>query len=188
MQKKAITSSAPKRTGRPSSYTQEFADKICDLIAEGRSERSICKMAGMPSMMTLWRWKEQYPEFRYRSVCAREASAEIFNERRIKKAQDLYDEAIRRLQAGEDFPRGVVEAIRASMQEDAREAGNRDDRNFGDRKRVALTGADGGAVKVESKTEYDLSQLTIEQLTNLEEILMDAENSKSPRDSQVEGS
>lgn len=188
MATKTVKPTAPKRSGRPSKYTEELAGKICDLIAEGHSERSICKMEGMPNLSTLWRWKDQYPEFCNRSVRAREASAEIFNERRMKKAQDLYNEAMNRLQIDEDFPRGVVEAIKASMQEDAREAGNRDDRNFGDRKRVALTGADGGAVKVESKTEYDLSQLTIEQLTNLEEILMNAENSKSPRDSQVEGS
>lgn len=35
-------------------------------------------------------------------------------------------------------PRGVVEAIRASMQEDAREAAIRDDSRYGDRKRVGV--------------------------------------------------
>ena len=54
----------------------------------------------------------------------------------MEKAQALYEEAMSRLESGEGFPRGVVEAIRASMQEDAREAALRDDSRYGDRKRV----------------------------------------------------
>ena len=65
----------------------------------------------------------------------------------------MYEEAKRRLATGESFPKGVVDAIRISIQEDAREAGLRDDSRFGDRKKVALTGADGGAVKIEAKQE-----------------------------------
>ena len=69
---------------------------------------------------------------------AREASAELFNDRRMEKAQALYEEAMSRLESGEGFPRGVVEAIRASMQEDAREAALRDDSRYGDRKRLGV--------------------------------------------------
>ena len=68
-------------------------------------------------------------------------------------------------------PKGVVEAIKVSIQEDAREAGLRDDSRYGDRKRVALTGADGGAVKVETKQQYDLSNLSVSDLEKLEAIL-----------------
>ena len=46
------------KMGRPSIYTPELAEKICDLIREGKSERQICKMPGMPDAKTLLRWKD----------------------------------------------------------------------------------------------------------------------------------
>lgn len=127
-----------KKIGRPSMYSKELADKIIGLVEDGVSERKICQMPGMPSMRTLSTWKDKYPEFLQRSARARAASAEIYNDRRMEKAQSLYEDAMRRAAAGIDFPKGVVDAIKASMQEDAREAALRDDSRFGDRKTVAV--------------------------------------------------
>lgn len=150
---KTVKPTAPKRTGRPSKYTPELGEKICKLIAEGKSERLICEMPGMPSTVTLWKWKDEHPEFLIRSVRARAASAERFNDEVLRLSEELQNELSQRIGANEAFPKGTVEAYKVLMQEAARQAAMRDDRNFGDRKRVALTGADGGAVKVESKTE-----------------------------------
>ena len=36
------------KMGRPSIYTPELAEKICELIRDGVSERKICGMPGMP--------------------------------------------------------------------------------------------------------------------------------------------
>ena len=126
------------KSGRPSLYSDALAEKIVELIEAGYSERQIEAMEGMPSRRTMLRWKDEYPEFCRLSARAREASAELFNDRRMEKAQALYEEAMSRLESGEGFPRGVVEAIRASMQEDAREAALRDDSRYGDRKRVGV--------------------------------------------------
>ena len=124
--------------GRPSLYSDALAEKIVELIAEGFSERQIASMEGMPCTMTMRRWKDAHPDFLARSAQARKESADLFNDRRMEKAKRLYEEAMSRLESGEGFPRGVVEAVKASMQEDAREAAIRDDSRYGDRKRVAL--------------------------------------------------
>lgn len=159
------------KMGRPSIYSPELAAKICELIRSGKSERQICAMKGMPAIQTLWVWKQKYPDFLEQSARARADSAEFYNDQRQKKADELYKIAKKHLKMGLDIPKGVVEAIKVSIQEDAREAGLRDDSRYGDRKRVALTGADGGAVKVETKQQYDLSNLSVSDLEKLEAIL-----------------
>lgn len=159
------------KMGRPSIYSPELAAKICELIRSGKSERQICAMKGMPAIQTLWVWKQKYPDFLEQSARARADSAELYNDQRQKKADELYKIAKKHLKMGLDIPKGVVEAIKVSIQEDAREAGLRDDSRYGDRKRVALTGADGGAVKVETKQQYDLSNLSVSDLEKLEAIL-----------------
>ena len=159
------------KKGRPSIYSPELAAKICELIRSGKSERQICAMKGMPAIQTLWVWKQKYPDFLVQSARARADSAEFYNDQRQKKADELYKIAKKHLKMGLDIPKGVVEAIKVSIQEDAREAGLRDDSRYGDRKRVALTGADGGAVKVETKQQYDLSNLSVSDLEKLEAIL-----------------
>lgn len=159
------------KKGRPSIYSPELAAKICELIRSGKSERQICAMKGMPAIQTLWVWKQKYPDFLEQSARARADSAEFYNDQRQKKADELYKIAKKHLKMGLDIPKGVVEAIKVSIQEDAREAGLRDDSRYGDRKRVALTGADGGALKVETKQQYDLSNLSVSDLEKLEAIL-----------------
>jgi hypothetical protein len=46
----------PGRSGRPTIYTQELADKICTELAKGKSVLGISKMAGMPSEGTIRLW------------------------------------------------------------------------------------------------------------------------------------
>ena len=42
--------------GRPSIYTQEIADLICQKLAEGMSLRAICRSDGMPNEATVRQW------------------------------------------------------------------------------------------------------------------------------------
>lgn len=43
-------------TGRPTSFTPELGESICELIAEGNSLASICDREGMPSVTTVMNW------------------------------------------------------------------------------------------------------------------------------------
>lgn len=157
------TATSKKKVGRPSLYTEALADKIVGLIEEGYSERQIGKMAGMPSAVTIWKWKEERPEFLKRSARARELSASIYREKALKIAEsvnDFADEVERshryavekdtnnpdRDEDGSvkktpklDIPQGWVEAKKLAIQELNREAALRDDSRFGDRKKVDVT-------------------------------------------------
>lgn len=148
--------------GRPSTYTPELAERICDLIREGKSERQICKMPGMPDAVTLRRWKDTNPEFCTHSARAREASAEKFNDELLELQANLNNELQTRLLNGDDFPKGTVEAFKVLMQEKARQISWRDDSRFGDRK----------TVKIQSDTP-DLSTIDMEKLKAARELLYD---------------
>lgn len=63
------------KAGRPSSYTQEIGDIICDRLGDGQSLRSICANADMPDKSTVFRWLEVNQVFRDHYARAREAQA-----------------------------------------------------------------------------------------------------------------
>lgn len=160
---------APKKTGRPSKYSEELAQKICDLIEQGYSERQIEKMDGMPTRITIRKWKDDHPSFLSQSARAREISAEWYREQALdiaKSVNDFADEVERshRYAAEKDtknpeydkngylkktpkleIPAGWVEAKKVAIQELNREAAIRDDSRFGDRKTVKLDATPEGA-------------------------------------------
>jgi hypothetical protein len=74
--------------GRPSSFTQEMADKICERLAAGESLRSICKDDGMPSWPCISNWLQRFPEFAAQYARAREDQAEAHADRIIEIADD----------------------------------------------------------------------------------------------------
>jgi hypothetical protein len=81
------TMDQPKR-GRPSDYSVEIADKICDRLAGGDSLRAICAEAGMPDRATVSRWLARYEEFRDLYWFAREWQAECLVDEILEIARD----------------------------------------------------------------------------------------------------
>jgi terminase small subunit-like protein len=61
---------------RPSSYTPEQVEAICALIAQGKSLRSICERADMPSKSMVMRWLAEHEEFRDQYARAHEQQAD----------------------------------------------------------------------------------------------------------------
>ena len=45
-----------KKTGRPSKYTPEIAQKMCEMLAEGVPLREICRQEGFPEWRTVYDW------------------------------------------------------------------------------------------------------------------------------------
>jgi hypothetical protein len=56
-------------TGRPSLYSEELADLICEDLGNGKSLREICKAEGMPDRSTVLRWMQTNEAFA--TKCAR---------------------------------------------------------------------------------------------------------------------
>lgn len=81
------------KRGRPTDYTKDMADKICEKIANGRSLRSICAEDGVPPMKTIYRWLEANEEFRHQYARAREKQADYFVEEIIEIADSAVAES-----------------------------------------------------------------------------------------------
>lgn len=45
-----------KKTGRPSKYTPEIAQKMCELLSDGVPLREICRRDGFPAWQTVYDW------------------------------------------------------------------------------------------------------------------------------------
>ena len=85
---KAPPKKTPKKNGRPSKYTNKLADKICQMIAQGQSVRSICSKKDMISMQTFFRWLRENDKFREQYAHACEERSCVHAEEIIEIADD----------------------------------------------------------------------------------------------------
>ncbi len=53
----------PKRTGRPTKYTDALADEICRRIAEGEMLMQIVRDEHMPERKTVYNWMNEHDGF-----------------------------------------------------------------------------------------------------------------------------
>lgn len=76
-------------TGRPSSYTEEIAARVCAEMAEGKSLRSICRDEALPPESTVRNWAVEDREgFAARYARAREAQMDALAEDLLDIADD----------------------------------------------------------------------------------------------------
>lgn len=77
--------------GRPSTYTDELADDICELIMAGKTLIGIAALEGFPSPATICRWLNDKPDFEAKCARARLMQAELMDEM-ILQVADSVDE------------------------------------------------------------------------------------------------
>jgi hypothetical protein len=66
------------KIGRPSSYTKEVAEQICDLIAAGGHMHVVCAEEWAPAERTVYQWLRAHEEFAQMYAHARERQQEVF--------------------------------------------------------------------------------------------------------------
>lgn len=116
-----------RKVGRPTDYTPELAETICELLMDGMSLNKICQMAGMPKRVAIYRWILNIEEFRNKYVAAREYQGDY-------SADYLSD-------IGEDVRNEVLSADRARVMADIHKwvAARRAPRKYGDQINVNQT-------------------------------------------------
>ena len=77
-----------KKTGRPSEYTKEIGEAICEHIANGNSLRSFCEKENSPSKSTVLRWLRQNEDFQTQYALSRQQLMEMMAEDIIEIADD----------------------------------------------------------------------------------------------------
>lgn len=124
--------------GRPSDYTQEIADAICERLSDGESLRSICASEGMPSKAAVFRWLGAHEAFRDQYARAREEQAET-----------LADEIVGIADGDPSVEDSAVMTARDRLRLDARKwvASKLKPKKYGDKVSQELSGPDGGPVQ-----------------------------------------
>ena len=132
--KPAKKATETRRPGRPTDYTPEMAESICEGLAKGSSLPEVCADKGMPDDSTVYRWLDKHEEFQEQYARARERQGEHWAVEGLK--------VIKALRAGE------IDANSARVMIDAFKwyAGKLKPKVYGDHLRHS--GGDGGPITV----------------------------------------
>lgn len=92
--------------GRPSSYTEELGDRVCEAYStvSGGLREAFSADPDLPDIATVYRWEQEYPEFRDRLDRARARRAHLM----AQEAVDIADASdgdtlVKTNKAGEEF-------------------------------------------------------------------------------------
>ncbi|HEK0728968.1 TPA: ubiquitin carboxyl-hydrolase [Proteus mirabilis] len=116
----------------------ETAHDICSKLAEGESLRSVCRRPGMPSKATVFRWLSENAEFRDQYAKATEQRADALFEEILEIADDVFPDS--------------AEVAKAKLRIDTRKwsLARMSPKKYGDKVTQEITGADGGAIQIET--------------------------------------
>jgi hypothetical protein len=126
--------------GRPSSFTQEIADTICERLADGESLRSICSGENMPNRATVFRWLAGSTLFSDQYARARDAQADAFADDIVAIADECRKGVKIVTKANGDVETTEIDMIeRARLQVDARKwiASKLKPKKYGDKLELA---------------------------------------------------
>jgi hypothetical protein len=148
--------------GRPSEFTQDKADIICERLALGESLRKITSAEDMPGQSTVFRW-----------LAANEAFREQYTQARLTQADALFDEILDiaddgrndwMATHGEDGAgwRENGEALqRSRLRIDARKwmAGKLRPKVYGEKIAAELSGPNGGPIETSVTASPELAEI-----------------------------
>jgi hypothetical protein len=164
--------------GRPSDYSEEIADAICERMVCGTDEkpeslRSICRADGMPSLGTVMRWLAKHPEFRLQYASAREAQSEVHQEELLEISDNCADDVQILLGDEEQTELGRINhsaIARAKLQIDTRKwvMSKMQPKKYGDKLSAELSGPNGAPIQTASVTaSTDLQGMSLDEITRL---------------------
>ena len=148
--------------GRPTDYTDELSDLICERLANGESMRSICRDDSMPAMTTMFRWLREKEDFRQQYEIAKDESADTLADESI----DIADNQVEQPLLVDGIPleidgkvvmiKDAVSVNHARLRIDTRKwyASKLKPKKYGDKIQQELTGADGGPVKTSIEVSF----------------------------------
>ena len=125
-------------TGRPSTYTEEMGNLICDKLTEGISLRKLCMQDDFPAASTVYVWLDRFPEFAEKYARAREAATEDMLE-------EIFEIA--------DNPEIDVQDKRVRIDTRKWAMGKLKPKKYGDKQTVDVGNKEGETLKVDSNVD-----------------------------------
>jgi len=146
------------KIGRPSKYTPEIAQKMCEMLAEGIPLRQICRQEGFPEWRTVydWMYKDEALGERGTGLSAAIAKAREIGQDAIAEQLwvDMLQEPERILsEGGGRIDPGYVQWQKAKAEIGLKLLAKWNPKRYGDR--VALAGDADNPIKIEAETQAD---------------------------------
>lgn len=157
--KKAAPAEA-RPPGRPSSFSQEIADEICECMASGDSLRDICSRDNMPNRSTVARWLAASETFRdqYAHACEMRES-ELFDQIiEIADTPQLGTKSVSKATGIEITEADMIEHRRLQVEARKWALGKMAPKKYGEKVTQELTGAGGGPIEFTGITRRIVKQ------------------------------
>ena len=138
--------------GRHSQFTQEKADRLCELLIEGKSLRKAAEEIGHMQSCVL-KWLKDFPAFQDQYTKARQVGYLLLAEELLEISDDKSGDVIET----ENGPRMDGEFVaRSRLRVDSRKwlLSKMLPKVFGDKVQQEVTGADGGPVESNLKIKF----------------------------------
>ncbi len=75
--------------GRPTDYTPELADRLCEQLADGMSMRKVCEADDMPAKRTIFNWLRTNEEFLHQYETAKGEAADSMTDDMLDISDNL---------------------------------------------------------------------------------------------------
>jgi hypothetical protein len=122
--------------GRPTDYSDEIVEEICERLACGESMRTICNDEHMPGRATIHRWLNSHKDFETKCARARELQADYMDDLILDVANACTPES--------------SPADRVKLSAYQWRASKLKPKKYGDYHRNEISGPDGGPVVVKA--------------------------------------
>lgn len=173
-------------TGRPSEFSADVADLICERIADGESLRYICRADDMPAKSTVFKWLADIKGFSDQYARAREEQAETLADEIVGISDDGTNDYITKTNAdGSTYEQVNSEHIqRSRLRVEARKwvASKLKPKKYGDKILAEHSGPDGSPMRIEHSGE--LSKLSPDERAVIRQMV---EKRAKPAVAWVEG-
>jgi hypothetical protein len=174
------------KAGRPTAYTEELADEICERVSEGVPLAQICREAEMPGLRTVYDWMEAKPDFSARIARARDSGHDMIAQDTMRIADTQVQAVIEKYEVvsipNPHDPNGdPVEELRCVERRVEDALGHRKlqvetrlkllakwaPKKYGDKVSLEHAGPGGGAIHVATIDAAKLSDATLQELLSV---------------------
>lgn len=138
----------------PRTFDETHKDRVLTGIASGRTLSALCREPGMPSRLTIVRWRKEDPDFAAQYEEARKVGAEALADEII----DIGEQPVERVNGRIDAGFVVWQKLRTDLR--LKTIGHLDPARYGDKQQVSIGNKDGETLKVEGGV--DTAALTLQ--------------------------
>ena len=135
--------------GRPTIYSLDLADRICERLAAGESMRSVSRDPDMPCMATLFKWIREIEEFSQQYAKAKTESADALVEDMLHIADNEATQELT-IDGNKVTVKDGASVAHARLRVDTRKwaASKLKPKKYGEKIQQEITGENGGPVEI----------------------------------------